>query len=153
MSSKQYVVLQEGGCLAIRTCPEMPMVGKSFGSKEAYEKENEYRKGANAKAAKAFKDLVKAGQAVPLKGDPRELQDKLDSLTLKDGELVERPKSQEQVVQELRAQRREEYPPIGDQLDAIMKWLVTETEFKVPAELKSLAGKCMSVKSKYPMPK
>lgn len=48
--------------------------------------------------------------------------------------------------------RQREYPPIGDQLDAIMKWLSTETEFTVPAELKSLAMKCMSVKAKYPKP-
>jgi hypothetical protein len=49
-------------------------------------------------------------------------------------------------------ERRAEYPPIGDQLDAIMKWLATETEFAVPAELKSMAMKCMSVKAKYPKP-
>lgn len=48
--------------------------------------------------------------------------------------------------------RRREYPDIGDQLDAIMKWLATESEFGVPAELKSLAMACMSVKSKYPKP-
>lgn len=49
--------------------------------------------------------------------------------------------------------RQQEYPPIGDQLDAIMKWLATETELTVPAELKSVAMKCMSVKAKYPKPK
>lgn len=48
--------------------------------------------------------------------------------------------------------RQREYPPIGDQLDAIMKWLATEKEVSIPAELKSLAAKCMSVKSKYPKP-
>lgn len=46
--------------------------------------------------------------------------------------------------------RLEKYPPIGDQLDAIMKWLATETEFQVPHELKSLAMKCMSVKAQVP---
>lgn len=46
--------------------------------------------------------------------------------------------------------RKAEYPDIGDQLDAIMKWLATETEMTVPAELKSIAMKCMSVKAKYP---
>lgn len=49
--------------------------------------------------------------------------------------------------------RRNDYPEIGDQLDVIMKWLATETEFKVPEELKSLAMKCMSVKAKYPKDK
>lgn len=48
--------------------------------------------------------------------------------------------------------RRQEYPEIGDQLDAIMKWLATETEITVPAELKSIAMKCMSVKAQYPKP-
>lgn len=48
--------------------------------------------------------------------------------------------------------RREEYPPIGDQLDALMKWLATEAEFSIPDELKSVAMSCMSVKAKYPKP-
>lgn len=48
--------------------------------------------------------------------------------------------------------RAEEYPNIGDQLDEIMKWLATEGEFSIPAKLKSMAGKCMAVKSKYPKP-
>lgn len=51
-----------------------------------------------------------------------------------------------------RLNRASEYPAIGDQLDAIMKWLATETEFTVPKELKGLAMKCMSVKAKYPKP-
>lgn len=52
----------------------------------------------------------------------------------------------------VRANRSAEYPPIGDQLDAIMKWLSTETEFTVPTELKSLAMTCMSVKARNPKP-
>lgn len=48
--------------------------------------------------------------------------------------------------------RAAEYPPIGDQLDALMKWIATENEFTVPDELKSIAMKCMSVKAKYPKP-
>ena len=48
--------------------------------------------------------------------------------------------------------RVEEYPPITDQLDLIMKWLSTEQEFGIPAELKSMSCKCMSIKSKYPKP-
>lgn len=51
----------------------------------------------------------------------------------------------------VRQQRRNEYPSIGDQLDAIMKWLATESEFGIPKELKSISAKCMSVKSKYPI--
>ena len=49
--------------------------------------------------------------------------------------------------------RSREYPNIGDQLDAIMKWAATETEITLPQEFKSLAMKCMSVKAKYPKPK
>ena len=48
--------------------------------------------------------------------------------------------------------RAVEYPPIGDQLDEIMKWLATETEIGIPDKLKSIAGKCMYIKSKYPKP-
>jgi hypothetical protein len=50
-----------------------------------------------------------------------------------------------------RRARAAEYPPIADQLDAIMKWLATESEFGVPQELKSLAMACMSVKSRHPI--
>lgn len=50
------------------------------------------------------------------------------------------------------AKRAAEYPPMGDQLDAVMKWLATENEISIPEELKSIAMKCMSVKAKYPKP-
>ena len=48
--------------------------------------------------------------------------------------------------------RQVEYPEIGEQLDAIMKWLATETEFTVPSELKGMAMRCMAEKSKHPKP-
>ena len=51
----------------------------------------------------------------------------------------------------VRGSRRREYPPIADQLDEIMKWLATESEFGIPAKLKSIAAKCMSVKAQYPL--
>ncbi len=54
------------------------------------------------------------------------------------------------VSETYRENRAAEYPPIGDQLDAIMKWLATESEFNIPADLKSVAMQCMAVKSKYP---
>lgn len=60
--------------------------------------------------------------------------------------------SPEGQLETVRKARTSEYPPIGDQLDAIMKWLATENEFAVPDELKSVAMKCMSVKAKYPIP-
>lgn len=49
--------------------------------------------------------------------------------------------------------RANEYHSVGDQLDAIMKWLATETEFNVPDELKSMAMHAMSVKAKHPKPR
>lgn len=49
------------------------------------------------------------------------------------------------------ARKREaEYPPIGDQLDAIMKWVAGENEITVSPELKSIAQVCMDIKAKYP---
>lgn len=49
--------------------------------------------------------------------------------------------------------RRAVYPEIGEQLDAIMKWVATENEITVPSELKSIAMKCMSVKAQFPKKK
>lgn len=65
---------------------------------------------------------------------------------------ADRQAEYELALEGVRMARAAEYPPIGDQLDAIMKWLATETEFNVPTELKSLAMKCMSVKAKHPKP-
>lgn len=48
--------------------------------------------------------------------------------------------------------RAEEYPLIGDQLDAIMKWVAGENKITVSDELKSIAMECMSVKAKHPKP-
>lgn len=59
---------------------------------------------------------------------------------------------EERAANQYREDRRAEYPPIGDQLDAIMKWAATESEISVPAELKSIAMKCMSVKAQFPKP-
>ena len=47
--------------------------------------------------------------------------------------------------------RRNEYPLVGDQLDAIMKW-VAITEIALPEELKAVSAACMAVKAKYPKP-
>lgn len=65
---------------------------------------------------------------------------------------ADRQADQALALEIVRMARAAEYPPIGDQLDALMKWLATETEFNVPTELKSLAMKCMSVKAKHPKP-
>lgn len=48
--------------------------------------------------------------------------------------------------------RAQEYPDIGNQLDAIMKWLATKEESTMTKELKSIAMHCMSVKAKHPKP-
>lgn len=52
--------------------------------------------------------------------------------------------------QDYRLKRLAEYPEVGDQLDELMKWLATETEINIPAKLKSIAMKCMSVKAQHP---
>ncbi len=62
-------------------------------------------------------------------------------------------KSKEYRLSLTRAKRASEYPDIGDQLDAIMKWIAGENEISVTPELKSLAMQCMSVKSKHRKPK
>lgn len=49
--------------------------------------------------------------------------------------------------------RQAEYPGVGDQLDAIMKWVAGENEIDVTPELKSIAMRCMGVKSRHPKPK
>lgn len=48
--------------------------------------------------------------------------------------------------------RTSEYDTLSDQMDEIMKWLATETEFSIPEKLKSIAMKQMAVKAKYPKP-
>lgn len=41
--------------------------------------------------------------------------------------------------------RVSEYPAIGEQLDAIMKWVAGDD-----TEIKAIAAKCQAVKAKYP---
>lgn len=86
--------------------------------------------------------------------DPSELppRDVRAAWAIVDGKVVvAEDKAVECRREATRRKRAAEYPSIGDQLDALMKWLSTETEFGIPAELKSLACKCMAVKSKYPL--
>ena len=48
--------------------------------------------------------------------------------------------------------RRAEYPPIGDQLDAILKWITSE-RFQgedLPQDLDDIIGKWTAVKKKHP---
>lgn len=46
--------------------------------------------------------------------------------------------------------RVNEYPTIGDQMDAIMKWLASSGDTNIPQNLKDIANNCMAVKLKYP---
>lgn len=43
-----------------------------------------------------------------------------------------------------------QYPKIGDQLDAIMKWIASDNAVAVTPELKAIANLCMEVKTKHP---
>lgn len=53
----------------------------------------------------------------------------------------------EQTVEE---QRIHAYPLIGDQLDAIMKWITSGNISVIPQELKDIAEACMQVKEQFP---
>lgn len=66
--------------------------------------------------------------------------------------VLDEVKYKESLLKEVQELRADEYPPVTDQLDEIMKWLATETEFGIPEKLKSIAMQCMAVKSKYPKP-
>lgn len=48
---------------------------------------------------------------------------------------------------EYRRLRATAYPPVGDQLDALMKWLDTQ---EVTSELQGVIDWCKEVKAKYP---
>jgi hypothetical protein len=77
-------------------------------------------------------------------------------ITLTPEEQTARETEESKVQQEMaeaellkyRELRASEYPKIGDQLDAIMKWAVNHAD----GELKAIADACMSVKAKYPKP-
>lgn len=49
-----------------------------------------------------------------------------------------------------REARSSEYPPLGDQLDALMKHFSALPE--IPAELQEWVAACQAVKEKYPKP-
>lgn len=49
-------------------------------------------------------------------------------------------------------ERRAEYPPITDQLDALMKYVAQLDSKSIPPELAEIAAQCMAVKAKYPKP-
>jgi hypothetical protein len=45
--------------------------------------------------------------------------------------------------------RKEAYPPVGDQLDALFRHFASDPD-NVPAELQGWVDACMAVKEKYP---
>ena len=46
--------------------------------------------------------------------------------------------------------RRSEYPALGDQLDALMKYFAAMPD--IPADLQDWVAACQAVKEKYPKP-
>ena len=46
--------------------------------------------------------------------------------------------------------RRAEYPPLGDQLDALMKYFAAMPE--IPADLQAWVDACQAVKDRFPKP-
>lgn len=70
---------------------------------------------------------------------------------IEDGEILSRSVTPAQYMPNLtyKDKRKREYPPISEQLDAIMKW-VHRSDMGFPQELKDLAAQCNTVKEKYP---
>lgn len=72
-----------------------------------------------------------------------------------DGKIyVDAMKQAEIDLQIVYAKRAAAYPEIGDQLDAILKWVVSE-RFKgeeLPQDLDDILGQWSAVKKKYPKP-
>lgn len=54
-------------------------------------------------------------------------------------------------VDDYRKRRKAEYPPVGEQLDAIMKLAaeLREQGIRLPEETEQWIDRCMEVKSKY----
>ena len=54
-------------------------------------------------------------------------------------------------VDDYRKRRKAEYPPIGDQLDAVMKMAAAlrEQGFQFPPEVEQWVARCQEVKAKY----
>lgn len=138
---KKYIV-KENGVLIEREYVPMPMV-------EGDEKENEHRKAANASALARFEKMVDDGDAVEIDNTfDKDIRD----CKISGKKIVEDPKKEKDRRNKEQIEKRiVEYPPAGDALDALAKWAFTETEISLPAQLKSWAAKCMSVKSKYPI--
>lgn len=72
----------------------------------------------------------------------------MQSVPLTDEEILNAvEKTAEEKKIEYRHLRLMEYPSIGDQMDAIIKWLDGQN---VSGELAEIIGKCKAVKLKYP---
>lgn len=86
-----------------------------------------------------------------IRGDDYATLNWLDSQVDKPSESVLRAEvarlQSEWDAAEYRRLRAAAYPPIGDQLDAIIKWLDTQ---EVTPELQGIIDWCKEVKNKYP---
>jgi len=68
--------------------------------------------------------------------------------------VIEPSPSDEDYPDRWEGYRREAYPDIGDQLDAILKWsnLMRLGGTDLPADLDGIVGEWLAVKAKYPKP-
>lgn len=86
-----------------------------------------------------------------MRGDDYATLNWLDSQIDKPSEAVLRAEvarlQSEWDATEYRRLREVAYPPVGDQLDALMKWLDTQ---EVTPELQGVIDWCKEVKAKYP---
>ncbi len=137
----EYFV-NENDVLVSRFCPVMQMVN---GDKN----ENNYRKKANEKAKYRFDKMIEDGIAIKAVSHEHPI-DCYDP-SLPEGKLVLvgsalRDLNVVRCIQD----RRRQYPPIADQLDAIMKWL-DQSDLSLPAELKGIVDRCIEVKTNNPI--
>lgn len=136
--NKRYAVLEDG----ILMDRELVLMDESGPCSED-------RIQANAKAVARYDALVAGGVAVEV---PEGFEFPIVECEIKNGTLQHnKDKEKDRKRREAIGKRLAEYPTIGDQLDAIMKWAFTENEIGLPQELVSIAAKCMSVKAKYPI--
>ena len=63
-----------------------------------------------------------------------------------------RKETEQEQKERIRAARKDSYPPIGDQLDAILKWITSERlqGEDLPQDLDNIIGQWAAVKRKHP---
>lgn len=139
-------IIKENEMLIARTCPVMPMLeGKGIEIKN----ENAFRTKTNKETKAKFDKLVSDGLAVKVSKLPKH---PLNTYTIVNGKLkLDNAKRKKANNQKQRDKRVLSYPEASDQLDAIIKWLATDTSLNLPQELQDIIDQCMKVKEDNPL--